>query len=79
MEKEISNAALQKAVEIKGSQLLLAEEVGCNQSTISRALKAKLPAELVLAVEAAVKGQVTRHDLRPDLYPKETSKTNRAQ
>jgi DNA-binding transcriptional regulator YdaS (Cro superfamily) len=31
----------------------------------------RVPAERVLALEALTQGQVTRHELRPDLYPQE--------
>lgn len=34
-------------------------------------LKNRIPAERVLQIEAATGGIVTRHDLRPDLYPRE--------
>lgn len=71
MKRPITNIALAKAVEIKGSQLLLADAIGCNQSIISRALRGKTPAELVLDIETAVAAEVTRHQLRPDLYPQE--------
>jgi DNA-binding transcriptional regulator YdaS (Cro superfamily) len=29
----------------------------------------KVPAEFVLAIERATGGRVTRHQLRPDIYP----------
>ena len=61
--------ALQKAVDEAGSQKLLAEMIGTHQPKISRMLKTKCAAEFVLPIEAAVRGKVTRHDLRPDLYP----------
>jgi DNA-binding transcriptional regulator YdaS (Cro superfamily) len=31
----------------------------------------KVPAERVLSIESATDGAVTRHELRPDLYPTE--------
>jgi DNA-binding transcriptional regulator YdaS (Cro superfamily) len=31
----------------------------------------KVPAERVLLIEAATGGRVSRHELRPDLYPLE--------
>lgn len=31
----------------------------------------RVPAERVIAIEIATKGQVTRHQLRPDLYPED--------
>ncbi len=32
-----------------------------------------VPAERVLEIEAATEGKVTRHELRPDLYPLEAA------
>ena len=54
-----------------------------NQSELARRLKIRpqavqqwvstgcIPAERVIACERAVNGKVTRHDLRPDIYPAE--------
>lgn len=33
----------------------------------------KVPSERVLQIEAATGGEITRHDLRPDLYPLESA------
>lgn len=33
----------------------------------------RVPAEYVLAIESILDGELTRHDLRPDLYPRETN------
>jgi DNA-binding transcriptional regulator YdaS (Cro superfamily) len=42
------------------------------QGAVSQWLKAgRVPSERVLQVEAATDGQVTRHEMRPDLYPEE--------
>lgn len=71
----MTNKALQKAIEECGTQEVLADKTGVKQATISRWLKSRVTAESVLAVEAATGGKVTRHDLRPDLYPKEEAPT----
>jgi len=43
-----------------------------SQGTVSSWIaRGRLPAERVLPVEAATMGQVTRYDLRPDIYPRE--------
>ncbi|WP_370189310.1 transcriptional regulator [Qipengyuania sp.] len=49
----------------------LARICGCSPSNIHQLLERKslLPGRFVLAVEAAT--GVSRHDLRPDLYPRE--------
>lgn len=63
--------ALQKAKEILGSEAALAELLGVTQPTINYAFKKKgrAQAEWCLPIEEATNGQVTRHDLRPDLWP----------
>nr|EES53256.1 MAG: hypothetical protein UBAL3_80150045 [Leptospirillum ferrodiazotrophum] len=63
---------LRKAIEIVGSQNKLAKILGKRQSVIWAWLKrGTVSAEYVLKVEQATGGRVTRHELRPDLYPKE--------
>lgn len=65
----MSNAALQSAVDQAGSQTKLAEAIGASQQLVSYWLsKGKpLPAEYVL--EAERKLGISRHSLRPDIYP----------
>lgn len=67
----MKNTALQKAIEICGSQGVLAERIETTQATVSRWAKSRVSAEYVIAIESATAGQVTRHQLRPDLYPQE--------
>lgn len=64
-------AALAKAVAALGSQSAMARLLGISQPAVSGWIKERklLPAQHVLAVEAAT--GVSRHDLRPDLYPHE--------
>lgn len=66
-------AALANAIEVIGTQLAMANLLGITQGAVSKWLKEgkHLPAEHVLKVEAAT--GISRHDLRPDLYPRETS------
>ncbi|OGT30437.1 MAG: hypothetical protein A3E87_01755 [Gammaproteobacteria bacterium RIFCSPHIGHO2_12_FULL_35_23] len=59
--------ALQKAIDVIGSQSAVARAVGVTQQTVY--LWDYVPAHHVLKVEAATNGAVTRHELRPDLYP----------
>lgn len=61
--------ALLKATKVAGGQSALARAIDCKQQDIWRWLNKleKTPAENVLAIEAAT--GVTRHELRPDLYP----------
>ena len=61
--------ALARAIRITGSVAELARRIdGITPQAISQ--WTRVPAERVLAVEAATENQVTRYDLRPDLYPR---------
>jgi DNA-binding transcriptional regulator YdaS (Cro superfamily) len=68
----MSMTALERAVEKAGSQSSFAEAVGTSQQLVSYWLsKGKpLPAEFVLPAEARL--GISRHDLRPDIYPVES-------
>lgn len=61
--------ALEKALQIAGSQSELARICGVQQPTVWKWLQSskRIPAEHVLRVEAATR--VPRHHLRPDIYP----------
>jgi len=62
---------LQKAVKITGSQSALARSLGLKQAHIWNWLNKggrRVPAEYCQAIEEATGGQVTRHDLRPDIF-----------
>jgi DNA-binding transcriptional regulator YdaS (Cro superfamily) len=65
--------ALERAVELAGGQSAFARILGVTQPTVWAWLNSakKLPAEHVLKTEAET--GVSRHDLRPDIYPRETS------
>jgi DNA-binding transcriptional regulator YdaS (Cro superfamily) len=70
-QKELSPfEAFDLAVTRAGSQSALARICGCTVGNINQLLqkKSQLPGEYVLDVEAAT--GVSRHDLRPDLYPR---------
>jgi DNA-binding transcriptional regulator YdaS (Cro superfamily) len=59
-----------RAIAVAGSQKALADTLGCTQSTISKRMYGDIPvtAEWAVAVEKALKGIVTREELRPDLF-----------
>lgn len=61
---------LKKAVELAGGQAHLARAIGVRQQHVWNWLNrdGKTPAEHVLAIERAVEGRVTRHELRPDVF-----------
>lgn len=62
---------LERAVAIAGGQVALARKLGLKQAHVwwwlNRAKK--LPAEQAIAIEKATDGKVSRHELRPDIYP----------
>lgn len=73
------NTSLNRAAEIVGGQTQLARLLS---GVLSRPVSQQwiwnvinrgrpTPAEWCLPIERATEGKVTRHDLRPDLYPRE--------
>ena len=62
--------ALTQLLEFAGSQSALARSLGVAQPTVWKWLQSskRLPAEYVLKAEALY--GVSRHDLRPDIYPR---------
>jgi len=66
--EEIMKLALEEAIKAAGSQLRLADEVGIASPSITGWIeRGKVPASRVLSVEKYT--GVSRHRLRPDLYP----------
>lgn len=63
--------ALRVAKELIGSEAALAEVVGVKQPSVNYMLNngKKVPAEWCIPIEEATDGEVTRHQLRPDIYP----------
>lgn len=68
----IQLTALNRAIEVAGSQSELARAIGVSSTSVWRMVNRakRMSAQLVLKAEAAT--GVSRHDLRPDLYPQET-------
>lgn len=72
MDQEALHAALRRALDkANKNQSRFAAAIGTSQQLVSYwlAKRRPLPAEYVLAAEQA--GFGSRHDLRPDLYPRE--------
>ena len=70
-------SALRAAIKAAKGQTALARAIGKTQGHISQWLRREyVPAEEVLKIEAAT--GVSRHDLRPDIYPRETPSTPEA-
>jgi hypothetical protein len=66
------NVGLQHVIDIMGGQSALARAIGTSQQNVHNWLyKRRIPAEYVLKIEEAVNGVITRHALRPDIYPLE--------
>lgn len=64
------DSPLQRAVKIVGGQSALGRAVGVSQQAVWNWLRMpQVPAEYAPKIEAATDGQVTRSDLRPDLWP----------
>ncbi|MBA4079669.1 MAG: hypothetical protein C0496_00195 [Erythrobacter sp.] len=63
--------ALQLAVDKAGSQAEIARIAGVSTTAVWKWVQSskRVPAEFVLKIEAAT--GVSRHDLRPDIYPRE--------
>jgi TorA maturation chaperone TorD len=63
--------ALAAAVDLVGGQAKLARILGVSQPNVWHWLhkSERVPGEYVLKIEEATGGRVSRHDLRPDLYP----------
>lgn len=70
--------ALQAAVEKAGSQAEVARIAGVSAPAVWKWVQSskRVPAEFVLKIEAAT--GVSRHDLRPDIYPREQMVDQRA-
>lgn len=70
--------AFKEAVAKAGGQTAFAAICGCTQGNIWQLLKKKslLPAQYVLKAESGT--GISRHDLRPDLYPVEVSSSQAA-
>lgn len=74
----MSTRALQKAIDAAGGQSALAEKL--TEHTGTKVLQQnvwswlhrskRVPSTMAIPIEMVVEGVVTRHDLRPDLYPK---------
>lgn len=63
-------SAIEDAIKKVGSQSELARRCGVQPQAVQQwKNKGTVPATRVLQIEVATAGKVTRHALRPDLYP----------
>jgi len=67
---------LRRAIDLVGGQSALARAINSKQQNIWFWLhkSRRVPAEFVLPIEQTTQGQVTRSQLRPDIYPECPSK-----
>lgn len=69
---ETGFAALERAINDHfASQTAAAKVIGVTPQAVSEVMRRKstVPATWCLPIERATQGKVTRHQLRPDLYP----------
>lgn len=65
-----TTTTIRKIVAACGSQSRLATALNLKPMAISQwKRRGRIPVEHVLAIEQLTGGQVTRHEMRPDLYP----------
>ena len=63
------SAPLERAITIVGGLTALAKRIGTRPNVIVHWRKRGIPAERVLSIEKATEAEVTRYELRPDIYP----------
>lgn len=73
----MTSEALKEAVQLAGGQNAMARNLGVSQASIWRWINENMqsPAEYVLRIEELT--GVSRHELRPDIYPVETDRGSR--
>ncbi len=65
---------LELVFEVLGSQKALADALEISPQAITKWVnRGRVPAERVIDIERATGGAVTRHVLRPDIYPSEAA------
>lgn len=63
-------SAIARAVSVAGGQSAMARELGLRPQAVQRwVATGTVPAVRVLDVERIAGGKVSRHELRPDIYP----------
>ena len=68
-QKNLAARAFERIIDIVGSQTELARVLGVKQPSVNNwMIRARVPAERVLEIEKLVGGQVTRYEMRPDVF-----------
>lgn len=66
----IQDTPIRRAAYLCGGQTALAAKLGVKPQAVQQwVAKNHVPPSRAIEIEKATGGQVTRHDLRPDLYP----------
>ena len=68
--RPMNTKGIKRAVEVVGSQTQLAERIGVSPQFVSQLVKGvrPVPAALARKIEEGTGGQVSRADLRPDIF-----------
>lgn len=71
---------IERAIKVHGSQVKLAQALGCSQQYISWLLSEakQISVEKAVDFEKATGGKVSRHDLRPDFFGPEPERAGAA-
>jgi DNA-binding transcriptional regulator YdaS (Cro superfamily) len=70
-EKNLARRAFDRVIDIVGSQTELAKRLKVKQPSVnSWKMRCQIPADRVLEVEKIVGGEVTRYEMRPDVFGK---------
>ena len=71
---------LEKAIKIAGSQARLAEAIGLSQQGVSYLLNGAptISAEISIAIDRLTNGEVSKEELRPDIFGPAPVKTEAA-
>ena len=65
---------VERIVQIVGNQSELARRLNIKPQAIQKwVTTGQVPVNRVLEVEKIVEGQITRYEIRPDIYPKDAS------
>jgi len=65
-----NRSLVEKAIKKAGGAAALAKRLGISEQAFTYwKRKGRIPSDRVIGVEKATGGQVTRQQLRPDLYP----------
>mgnify|MGYP003134221411 FL=1 len=68
-QKNLAARAFERVIDIVGSQTELARVLGVKQPSVNNwKIRSRVPAERVLEIEKLVGGQVTRYEMRPDVF-----------